>query len=405
VRNRALANAALLAASLAAALLGGELLFRFAFPTPRPRSPTPVGRTCGSCAPLYELDPSRPGISPQATRDDAVAIPKPPGVVRILVLGDSIAYGSQVRRADAFPDRLEAALDDRARRVEVVNAGVPGYGPWNEERWFAERGRAFEPDLVLVAVCLNDVVDPLPHWARGIPVIAEVPDAAIPDPEYHRRKIAPLVRWRSAKVWLSERSALGARLATSLLARIEPWLPFAAGPPPRREAGGRAWPAHLTLEDDLPIDVWLDRDTPEWRWLARTWDALAAEVAAAGARLALGLFPLSYQMDPAYPFAPQDVFLALCSERGLACLDLLPPMRAAAREGTPLWIDDWHPSPRGHAVAAAAIARFLADADLLPGPARRPRSGAGWNEAGAGRPSAAGEKDAPGAVDARSHSI
>jgi lysophospholipase L1-like esterase len=276
-----------------------------------------------------------------------------------------------VRRSNAFPDRLEAALDSPERRVEVVNAGVPGYSAWNEERWFAERGRAFEPDLVLVAVCLNDVVDPLPHWARGIPVLAEIPDAAIPNPEYHRRKVLPLVRWRSAEVWLSERSALGARFVTTLLARLDPWLPFAVGPPPRREAGGRDWPVHLTLEDDLPIDVWLDRDTPEWRWLRRTWDALAAEVEAAGARFALVLFPLSYQMDPAYPFLPQERFLAHCAERGLACLDLLPPLRAAL-PGTPLWIDDWHPTPRGHEVAAAEIARFLASSGLLPGPAPIP---------------------------------
>jgi lysophospholipase L1-like esterase len=371
VPNRAFATASLVAASLAAALLAGELWFRLVQTTPRPLPPRAVARPCGSCAPLYELDPSRRGISAQATRDDAVAIPKPPGVFRLLVLGDSIAYGAQVRRSESFPERLEGLLARDGRRVEVVNAGVPGYSAWNEERWFAERGRAFEPDLVLVAVCLNDVVDPLPHWARGIPVISEVPDTAIPNPEYHRRKIAPLVRWRSAKVWISERSALGARLATTLLARVDPWLPFAAGPPPQREAGGREWPAHLTLEDDLPIDVWLDPDTPEWRWLRRRFDALAAAAQDADARIAFALFPLAYQMDPAYPFLPQERFLAFCAERGLACLDLLPALRAAGVE-TPLWIDDWHPAPRGHAVAAAEIARFLADAGLLPEPARGP---------------------------------
>ena len=70
-------------------------------------------------------------------------------------------------------------------------------------------------------------------------------------------------------------------------------------------------------------------------------------------------------MDPAYPFLPQELFVAWCAARGIACLDLLPPLRAAAA-GTPLWIDAWHPAPRGHAVAAAAIARFLEDAGLVP---------------------------------------
>lgn len=366
IRGRRLAQAALLLASLAASLAAAELLARFAWPLPAPEAPRAIARLCGACAPLYELDPAQPGISAQATRDRVYEIPKPPGVFRILVLGDSIAFGAQVRRSEAFPEQLEALLAQRGRPVEVVNAGVSGYSAWNEERWFAERGRAFEPDLVLLAACLNDVVDPLPHWSRGVPVLGDVPDAAIPDPDYHARKILPLVRWRSAKVRLAERSALGRRLATVLLPRIENWLPFTPGPPPSLESGGRRWPAHLTLEDDLALDVLLDADSAQWRWLRHSYDALAADVAAAGAQLALVVFPLAYQMDPAYPFLPQDLYRAHCDARGLACLDLLPALRAAGAPASSLWLDDWHPSPLGHALAAGAIARFLEDRGLLP---------------------------------------
>jgi lysophospholipase L1-like esterase len=359
------ATAALAAGSLALALGAGELVFRFALPTPKAKPPLATARPCGECGYLYELDPAAPGISPQRTRDRPVAIPKPPGVFRVLVLGDSIAFGAQVRRSEAFPDHLEARLTARGHRVEVVNAGVSGYSAWNERRWLAERGPAFEPDLVLAAACWNDVVDPLPHWARGVPVLSAIPEEAIPNPEYHARKIEPLVRWRAFKVRLGERSALLRRVATTLLPRVERWLPFAAGPPPVRRSGGRDWPAHLTLEDDLPIDVLLDPASPEWRWLRRQWDALAAEAAAVGAPLALVLFPLGYQMDAAYPFLPQAEFRRHCAERGLACLDLLPELRAAGNAAE-LWIDDWHPSARGHAVAAAAIERFLVATSLLP---------------------------------------
>ena len=356
------ANAALLAGSLGVALLAGELFFRFALPTPAAKPPRPSARLCGACTYLYELDPDRPGISEQRTRDRAYAIPKPAGAFRILVLGDSVAYGARVRRREAFPERLEASLGGR---FEVVNAAVSGYTAWNQARWLEERGAAFAPDLVLVAACLNDVVDPLPHWARGVPVLDEIPAEAIPNPEYHARKIAPLVRWRAWKVRLGEHSALLRRVASRLLPRLEPWLPFAAGPPPLLRAGGREWPAHLTIEDDIALDVLLDADSPEWRWLRGQYDALAATASARSARIAIVLFPLAYQMDPAYPFLPQALFRRYCAERGLACLDLLPDLRAAsAREE--LWIDDWHPSARGHAVAAAAIERFLAASALLP---------------------------------------
>jgi lysophospholipase L1-like esterase len=359
------ANAALLAGSLGLSLVCGEIAFRVALPTPAAKPPTPAARPCGGCAPLYELDPARPGVSEQRTRDRVYAIPKPPAVFRILVLGDSIAYGARVRRRDAFPERLEASLAASGQPVEVVNAGVSGYTTWNEARWLEERGRAFEPDLVLVATCLNDVVDPLPHWARGVPVLSGIPAEAIPNPDYHASKIEPLVRWRTFKVRMGERSALLRRVATRLLPHLEPWLPFAAGPPPVRRAGGREWPVHLTIEDDIALDVLLDPDSPEWRWLRRQYDALAATAAAAGSRLAIVVFPLAYQMDPAYPFLPQPLFLRYCAERGLACLDLLPALRAAGARAE-LWLDDWHPSARGHVVAAAAIERFLSTWALLP---------------------------------------
>jgi hypothetical protein len=210
-RGSRLGKAALLAASVVASLAAAELLARFAWPLPPPAAPRAVARVCGACAPLYELDPAQPGISAQATRDRVYAIPKPPGAFRILVLGDSIAFGAQVRRSEAFPERLEIALARQGRPVEVVNAGTSGYSAWNEERWFAERGRAFAPDLVLVAACLNDAVDPLPHWTRGVPVLDRIPDAAIPAADYHARKIAPLVRWRAWRcAWRSARRSAGA---------------------------------------------------------------------------------------------------------------------------------------------------------------------------------------------------
>jgi hypothetical protein len=110
----------------------------------------------------------------------------------------------------------------------------------------------------------------------------------------------------------------------------------------------------------------LDADSPQWRWLRHNYDALASAVAAAGAKLALVVFPLAYQMDPAYPFLPQAVYREYCDARGLACLDLLPALRAAGAPPSALWIDDWHPTPQGHEAAAHEILRFLDDRGWLP---------------------------------------
>jgi acyl-CoA thioesterase-1 len=46
--------------------------------------------------------------------------------LRIVVLGDSLVAGFQLKASDAFPAQLERALKARGHRVEVINAGVSG---------------------------------------------------------------------------------------------------------------------------------------------------------------------------------------------------------------------------------------------------------------------------------------
>src|SRR5688572_12580659 len=102
---------------------------------------------------LYGLNPEHPDISSQGLRDDEAVVPKPAGMRRILVIGDSVAYGSSVPRADAFPNRLERLLRQPSRSVEVINAGVMGYTPYNELQYYLHGGKDFGADLVIVAFC------------------------------------------------------------------------------------------------------------------------------------------------------------------------------------------------------------------------------------------------------------
>src|SRR5215216_5664747 len=62
-------------------------------------------------------------------RDDEVAVPKPPGTFRILVIGDSFVQASQVQVGQPFTEVLERALNasppaaGRPTHYDVVNAG------------------------------------------------------------------------------------------------------------------------------------------------------------------------------------------------------------------------------------------------------------------------------------------
>lgn len=78
------------------------------------------------------------------------------GVGRVVMLGDSIAFGPGVDDTETFSHRL----DSRASGPEVVNLGVMGYGTDQELLKLEREGLAFVPDVVVLHFCLyNDFAD------------------------------------------------------------------------------------------------------------------------------------------------------------------------------------------------------------------------------------------------------
>ena len=73
---------------------------------------------------------------------------------RILVLGDSFAWGYGVEESERFSQLLEEALG-----VEVINAGVSGYSTDQELLWYRSEGIKYETDLVILVFAGNDVGD------------------------------------------------------------------------------------------------------------------------------------------------------------------------------------------------------------------------------------------------------
>jgi lysophospholipase L1-like esterase len=90
-------------------------------------------------------------------RDDEVAVPKPPGVFRILLLGDSMTAGLEVDHDQTFEAVCESRLRAAGGTVEVVNAGVRGYNLDNIVGWFENEGVQYEPDVVVYLFVDNDL--------------------------------------------------------------------------------------------------------------------------------------------------------------------------------------------------------------------------------------------------------
>ncbi len=105
-------------------------------------------------------------------RSPEIALAKPPDTFRILVLGDSVTFGWSLRGEDTYASQLASLLATLRpnQRVEVINAGVSGYGTWQELRWLQETGLALDPDVIIVQTHLNDAADNLwgtLGWQQG----------------------------------------------------------------------------------------------------------------------------------------------------------------------------------------------------------------------------------------------
>jgi lysophospholipase L1-like esterase len=113
-------------------------------------------------APLAARERTRWSVqtSSRGFRTDEFGARAAPGVVRVVVLGDSSTFGWGVEQFEAYPERLRGALAARlglpAEGIEVLNLGVPGYSTFQGRELLERVGLALAPDLVVWSYLSND---------------------------------------------------------------------------------------------------------------------------------------------------------------------------------------------------------------------------------------------------------
>lgn len=319
----------------------------------------------------YRLKPSsegtfQNGITAVANRhghrDDPVGIEKPPGVFRILVLGDSFSVGASVEQDEAWPQVLERLLDAPAfrarlpappRRFEVVNASVGGWQAYQYAEYYEHYGRDFAPDLVLVGFFVgNDTYDEAEELA--------LLDTAVLGRRVTRR--AAQNPWIAPKVWLYERS----HLARRLWARSAPARDF------RREHCRDFTRFHQKQQRERALNQ--RRRSPQLERAVTQHSVeqiLRIQRAADEVPVLVVLIPDENQINPAllrivfgadlkarYDLdMPQSMLVDVLARKGIEAIDLLPAFRSDPRC---LYMNDTHWTPQGHALAAARIRDALA---------------------------------------------
>ena len=251
---------------------------------------------------------------------------KPVGAFRIVAVGDSFTFAGKGEWDDSYVKRLERILNlnERQRKVEVLNWGVPGYATWQEQDFVRRAVELYNADLVLLQITLNDP-ELMPYKATGA-YKEQQADLA-------RLQHSFIRHWHSLQFILTrlynsktERNYL--RYYSDLFSNERTWSRF---------SGSLAGIRGISKSSNVPV------------------------VAV--------IFPLfSHPFNDSYPFtALHKKIHARLDSLGLAYIDLLdsyrniPPERLQAIPG-----QDNHPNEIAHRIASTKIYEGLASKNLLP---------------------------------------
>ncbi len=272
---------------------------------------------------------------------------------RLVVIGDSIAFGLGVADEETF----SSLLDARDNGIEVANLAVQGYGPDQELVVLQRAGLPLGPDVVVVAFCMaNDLAESM--------LRVSLYDGSTPKPRFHltRGELVPEVEHlEHGLAWQAQRALADHSQLFNRLASLRPE-PRALPGPHWRER----YAAALRDEDQVvALNVALVR---------RMRDASLER----GAGFLLAAFPdrSSFRAKP--PLLQR--FFDRLEDEGIPVLELAPRFRARGLKLRDVAIDPaGHLSPRGHSIVSdelegavkATLAAGTNDVSLAP-PATAP---------------------------------
>lgn len=286
-------------------------------------------------------------------RDEEIAIPKPAGRQRVLVLGDSFVFGI-VPYEHLFTTVLERRLAESGD-IDVVNMGIPRTSVDDYYAVLTREGLRADPDVVVICFYIgNDFIvweDPDNRPRSYVLALFRYLFHVLPSIEGQEYGQAV---YEDAGASMSEDGYL------DLLARrlplfdrrapaFEPSFGWVTAYLERALVLCRKWevePLVVLIPDEIQVD---------------------AEVRAEALRA------LDAGAESAYDFdLPSDRLRSFLQQRDVAVLDLLPGLRDASADGRVYKPRDTHWNVRGNRVAAEEIYQEVYQ--LLPGSVKLPPS-------------------------------
>jgi len=279
---------------------------------------------------------------------------KPPGTLRIALLGDSVTASIDVRPTQKFKALWEDALTARlGRPVEILNFAIEGACTWDQLQLFHLRARHFQPDYVVLGFFWgNDVWNngSLLRKGRPNPLADEYPAATVlGDLRLTHRRFS---RW----LW-------NHTYAYQFIRRLQTRADTIADYEDAAERAKQGNAAPAAPQGDVVYDPAFAWDSSDWELTRRLILKLKAESGAAGAKLIVFHIPMLAQieMPRALPYREFREFLAangIVSVDAFAALEALSPA-----DRTALYIRDRvHLTVSGHRFIATTTAPQLLEA-------------------------------------------
>jgi peptidoglycan/LPS O-acetylase OafA/YrhL len=275
-----------------------------------------------------------------------------PTTFRVLTMGDAFTMPEGLPYEQSYPALLQDALTKcmAPRSVQVINAGVTGYGPLEELPQLNELAPQFHPDVIVHEFFVNDWQDitiQADQRRRGIGLVGRVPMSD------RSEMIANFRRWyESAKATITGHPSPDQNWKLMLpyfhlgpnalydTANVERMATFVAG---MHDAADSAHASLLFIYVPAGVAV-LPRADIEY--------------------LPKSGIPLS---DPTHydlrrPYTP---LAHITDSLGVPLLDLTGPLSTHQPQPT-YYRNAWHWTPEGHRAAASAILSNLAARGLIP---------------------------------------
>ena len=207
-------------------------------------------------------------------------VPKPPGTLRIICLGDENVLGPEMMEDETFPARLQQLLQPVTKlNVEVINAGVPGYCPLLTYLQVRHRLLALQPDFFVLNFDMSDVAEDYRYRRHTMMGTSEKPLACS---EFRRMA----TRTSESQRWTDQ----------FLIAHY------------CQEYLGDLWQTEARKERDHDIGntfaryAWLEQDAPDWsvhiQQTLSAIDDLRNLVEGTHARLIVATYPAPWQVSP-----------------------------------------------------------------------------------------------------------